>query len=102
AYAGSLFPDAIEESDAAGGFAGLGAVGPGGVCLWHVHADGTTQYRLEDALGSTVALVPGMSAGGPQVLERVVYDPYRKPKFQRAANLPLVHPGSGTFVAESQ
>jgi hypothetical protein len=102
AYAGTLFPDAIEESDAAGGFAGLGAVGPGGGCLWHVHADGSTQYLLEDALGSTVALVPGMSAGGPQVIERVVYDPFGKPTFQSAGNVPLVQPGSGTFVAESQ
>ena len=103
AYAGGLFPDAIEESDAAGGFAGLMSVGPGGGCLWHVHADGTTQYLLEDAMGSTVALVPGMSAGGPpQVLERVVYDPYGKPTFESAANVPLVNPASGTFQAESQ
>jgi YD repeat-containing protein len=103
AYAGSLFPDAIEEGNATGGFMSLAAYGPGGGCLWHVHSDGTTQYALEDAPGSIVALTPGSAAGsGGGILERVVYDPFGKPTFESPGNVPLVNPTSGTFLAQSQ
>jgi YD repeat-containing protein len=101
AYAGGVLPEAVEEDDASGGLAMQYAVGPGGGCIWHVRGDGSTQYLLEDALGSAVALTPGTATGGAGVLERVVYDPYGKPTFEDASNNPIFSP-LGTFLAESQ
>jgi YD repeat-containing protein len=103
AYAGTLLPEAIEERNVFGAVTLMAGVGPGGGCLWHLHGDGSSQYVLEDALGSAVAVVPGLFAGGPpQVLERVVYDPYGKPIFESPANVPLTLPGGGPFLAGSQ
>jgi YD repeat-containing protein len=103
AYAGRFFPEAVEERDASGSPSLLSGVGPGGGCLWHLHGDGSSQYVLEDGLGSSAAVTPGIPAGGPPgVLERVVYDPYGKPIFESAGNVPLVNPGSGFFIPQSQ
>jgi YD repeat-containing protein len=103
AYAGDVLGEAIEEDDASGALAMQYGVGPGGGCLWHVHGDGSTQYLLEDAFGSTVALAPSFTGGsGGNVLERVVYDAYGKPTFQDPFNSPITAPGGGPFIAESQ
>jgi YD repeat-containing protein len=103
AWAGTLFPEAIEERTASGGVTLMAGVGPGGGCLWHLHGDGSSQYVLEDAFGSAVAVTPGMlPVGPPNVLERVVYDPYGKPTFESASNVPLTLPGGGPFLPESQ
>jgi YD repeat-containing protein len=99
-YAGGVLGGAIEEDDANGALAMQHGVGPGGGCLWHVRGDGSTQYLLEDALGSTVALTPAFASGG--VLERVVYDAYGKPTFEDAFNNPITAPGGGPFIAASQ
>jgi len=77
------------------------ALGPGGRRLWQVDDSGSSQYLLEDARGSIVGLTSGLATGGG-ILERVVYDPYGKPTFADAANVPLVNPGAGTFIDESQ
>lgn len=102
-YAGNVLGEAIEEDDATGALAMQYGVGPGGGCLWHVRGDGSTQYLLEDALGSTVALAPSFTGGsGGNVLERVVYDAYGKPTFEDPFNNPITAPGGGPFIAESQ
>jgi hypothetical protein len=101
AYGHSLFPGAIEEDDASGLPLRQFGYGPGGQRLWQVQASGDSQYVLEDALGSAAALTPGIAAGGPpNVLERVVYDPYGKPTFESAGNQPLKDL-FGRFLAES-
>ncbi len=69
---------------------------PGGP-LWQVRS-GTGQYVLEDALGSTSAV---LDSGPGGVLERLTYDPYGKPTFENASNLPLLDMG-GNFLRKGQ
>ncbi len=72
---------------------------PGGWGDWDLvmGAGGGPRYLLRDALGSTVALADGAA---PVLLERVTYDPYGKPTFESAANVPLTD-AAGSPIAQS-
>jgi YD repeat-containing protein len=84
----------IEERDlAAGGIARQ--IVYGGGPLWQVLGDGTSQYLLEDPMGSVVGLFDG------GVVERVTYDPYGKPQFESPGNVALTD-ASGNFAPSSQ
>ncbi len=67
----------------------------GGGPLWQVRNDGSSQYFLEDPMGSVVALFDG------DVVERVTYDPYGKPQFESPGNVALTD-ASGNFAPSSQ
>jgi YD repeat-containing protein len=101
-YGHALFPFAVEEDDTVGSLIRQFGSGAGGRHLWQYSGNSGSQYLLEDAFGSTIALTPAMPVGGPpNVLERVVYDPYGKPLFESATNVPIKDL-SQRFTAQSR
>jgi RHS repeat-associated protein len=86
-----LLADLVEERDGSDLLVRQASFGLEGLPLWQIKGDGSAQMILGDDGGSAIALATATLPAS--VLERVTYDPYGKPTFESALNVPLTPTG---------